>query len=110
VYFGNGPKASDADRDRTRPMSDEQRGKPLACRQARMATQRASNPLQIDVPTRDEMHHCRVLQSVHFRAVLALAVTTSAPPGRHLEHPAAREGCRSASQGLSLTLITCDQL
>jgi len=26
------------------------------------------------------------------------------PPGFHLEHPTAREGCRSASQGLTLTL------
>ena len=26
--------------------------------------------------------------------------------GRHLEHPTADEGCRSASQGLMLTLIT----
>ena len=29
------------------------------------------------------------------------------PSGRHLEHPAASEGCWSASQGLLLTLVTC---
>ena len=38
-----------------------------------------------------------------------LRTPNSAPPGRHLEHPAATEGCWSASQGLVLTLITHPQ-
>ena len=29
------------------------------------------------------------------------------PPGHHLEHPAAQEGCRPTSQGLALVLLTC---
>ena len=29
----------------------------------------------------------------------------SDPPGFHLEHPTAEEGCRSASQGYTLTLV-----
>ena len=31
------------------------------------------------------------------------------PPGFHLEHPTADEGCRSASQGLSLTLVATSE-
>src|ERR1700712_4735068 len=40
-------------------------------------------------------------------SILVLAGAGRQPPGRHLEHPATEtEGCRSASQGLLLTLIT----
>lgn len=42
------------------------------------------------------------------RSGLALTGRRSVLSGRHLEHPTAVEGCRSASQGLTLTLITVD--
>jgi hypothetical protein len=41
--------------------------------------------------------------------ILALAEPSSPPPGPHLEHPAAKEGCWSADQGRrTLTLMTRD--
>ncbi len=38
------------------------------------------------------------------RGATRLRESSVIPPGFHLEHPTAREGCRSASQGLTLTL------
>src|SRR6476619_3670404 len=36
-----------------------------------------------------------------------VAPSCGAPPGPHPRHPTAVEGCRSASRGLALTLMTC---
>lgn len=89
-------------------------------------TERAGHTLQVDVrpgvqvdaaprdknPDRQAGHgwHGRLLRPLLGGPEgLALAKPGWAPPGRHLEHPAAQEGCRSASQGLTLTLITCPE-
>lgn len=84
-------------------------------------TETAGRALQVDVPTAREPgeHHGDGAGGTEVITVTkhagpphprprsrghALAGSSMIPPGFHLEHPTASEGCRSASQGLTLTL------
>ena len=88
-------------------------------------TERAVDALQIDVPPGDPAaaqpattrrtetpggpaDRCHLIGPAlrGGGAAVALAATDWHPPGCHPEHPTAQEGCRSASRGLTLTLIT----
>jgi hypothetical protein len=64
-------------------------------------------PVRVAVAARPAYPHVITSHSSG-RTGLALTGRSSALSGRHLEHPTAMEGCRSASQGLTLTLITFD--
>jgi hypothetical protein len=72
---------------------------------AKARTDRAVHAQQVDVPPhRVQLERpglCDQLDSPLFRAYKTVVLS-----GRHLEHPTADEGCRSASQGLVLTLMT----
>lgn len=72
-----------------------------AARRAVRRTRTGGTRCRRVVPARD---HLALIRPVG----LALTGQFAVLSGRHLEHPTAAEGCRSASQGLVLTLITVD--
>ncbi|GAB3053079.1 hypothetical protein GCM10027053_11660 [Intrasporangium mesophilum] len=71
------------------------------------ATEGAGDALQVDVAPTGQAEVHEPSSWTEALVSLALAATGWWPPGRHPEHPTAREGCCPASRGLALDLVTC---